>query len=105
VTPPLDLPLAFWKLLLAIYAGEELSPNPDGVLTLTMPGIAEPVPFPSLPDSLDALEARGWLELGAAGATITPAGVYWLQRFVKANLKGLRLEDVRNQHTRAVSAG
>lgn len=70
-------------LLLALLTGQKLDAD-GGALTLEVPGVPEPVAIPSLPDALDALEARHWVRIEEAGPYVTDQGRYavklWLKR-------------------------
>lgn len=82
--------------LLAISLGERFEVTAEGWLAVTMPirdadgRVARGV-VPCPEDRLDTLEARGWIRIVEAGAEVTEAGRYWLDRWMRLRYEKGRL--------------
>jgi hypothetical protein len=91
---PLDLPHGYYLLLLAIDLGDTLDVQ-DGQLALTCDGVDGPQVIPSLPEALDELEQRGWVEITEAGPVSTERGRYWLGRWMTRRLGRGRITNLK----------
>jgi hypothetical protein len=94
LTAPLDLPHGYYLLLLAIDLGDQLDVQ-DGQLALTCDGVEGPQVIPSLPEALDALEIRGWVEITEGGPVSTERGRYWLSRWMGKRLGRGRITNLK----------
>jgi hypothetical protein len=94
MTAPLDLPSSHYLLLLAIDLGDQLDVC-DGQLALTCEGVEGPQVIPSLPEALDALESRGWVEITEAGPVSTERGRYWMSRWMTRRLGRGRITNLK----------